>query len=114
MNSDNQLYIKLVFSLLPQAHVANDDLDMRKDADRHFILQIALKCADISNPCRSWSTCKNWSKRVCDEFFQQGKPVMITNIKISHTSNAPLIYYWPTLLLFYMTCSSITYSTAAC
>lgn len=35
-------------------------------------LQIALKCADISNPCRPWSVCKKWSQRVCDEFFKQG------------------------------------------
>jgi len=45
---------------------------MSLSEDRHFILQIALKCADISNPCRPWSTCKVWSRRVCDEFFQQG------------------------------------------
>lgn len=46
---------------------------MAQSDDRHFILQIALKCADISNPVRPWSTCKVWSHRVCDEFFQQGK-----------------------------------------
>lgn len=30
----------------------NNTLNMRKADHRHFILQIALKCADISNPCR--------------------------------------------------------------
>lgn len=60
-------------SIYLQARNDVEDLNMRDDDDRHFILQIALKCADISNPCRTWSTCRTWSNRVCDEFFQQGR-----------------------------------------
>ncbi|XP_049864223.1 uncharacterized protein LOC126365762 isoform X6 [Schistocerca gregaria] len=47
-------------------------LDMRRPEDRHFILQIALKCADISNPCRPWDVSRKWSQKVCEEFFRQG------------------------------------------
>ena len=39
---------------------------------RHFILQIAIKCADISNPCRAWPVSRLWSLRACEEFFRQG------------------------------------------
>lgn len=39
---------------------------------RHFILQIAIKCADISNPCRAWNVSRLWSLRACEEFFRQG------------------------------------------
>ena len=49
-----------------------DTLDMRKAEHRHFILQIALKSADISNPCRPWDVSKKWSQKVCEEFFRQG------------------------------------------
>ncbi|XP_067931946.1 high affinity 3',5'-cyclic-AMP phosphodiesterase 7A-like [Watersipora subatra] len=52
--------------------VAEGDIDMSEADDKHFILQIALKCADISNPARSWKTCYKWSRRVCDEFYEQG------------------------------------------
>lgn len=45
---------------------------MEKEEDRHFILQIALKCADISNPCRPWEISRKWSQKVCEEFFRQG------------------------------------------
>jgi hypothetical protein len=45
---------------------------MRRPEDRHFILQIALKCADISNPCRPWDVSRKWSQKVCEEFFRQG------------------------------------------
>lgn len=52
--------------------MSEGDIDMTKAEDKHFILQIALKCADISNPARGWKTCYKWARRVCDEFFQQG------------------------------------------
>jgi len=45
---------------------------MHRIEDRHFILQIALKCADISNPCRPWDVSRKWSQKVCEEFFRQG------------------------------------------
>lgn len=45
---------------------------MKNPELRHFILQIALKCADISNPCRPWEVSRKWSLKVCDEFFRQG------------------------------------------
>lgn len=49
-----------------------DALDMSREEDRHFILQIALKCADISNPTRPWDVSRKWSLKVCEEFFRQG------------------------------------------
>lgn len=53
-------------------YLSTDTLDMRKAEHRHFILQISLKCADISNPCRPWDISKKWSQKVCEEFFRQG------------------------------------------
>ncbi|XP_037904813.1 uncharacterized protein LOC119647762 isoform X3 [Hermetia illucens] len=53
-------------------YIEQDSLDMTKAENRHFILQIALKCADISNPCRPWDISKKWSQKVCEEFFRQG------------------------------------------
>ncbi|XP_069127677.1 high affinity 3',5'-cyclic-AMP phosphodiesterase 7A-like isoform X2 [Argopecten irradians] len=44
----------------------------RNPSHRHFMLQIALKCADISNPCRVWDISRQWSEHVCEEFFRQG------------------------------------------
>lgn len=47
-------------------------LDMAEKEYRHFILQIALKCADLCNPCRPWEISKRWSYQVCQEFYRQG------------------------------------------
>uniref|UniRef100_UPI00398F2AE9 high affinity 3',5'-cyclic-AMP phosphodiesterase 7A-like isoform X1 n=1 Tax=Pristiophorus japonicus TaxID=55135 RepID=UPI00398F2AE9 len=48
------------------------DLCLNDATHRHFMLQIALKCADISNPCRPWELSKKWSENVSQEFFHQG------------------------------------------
>ncbi len=54
-------------------HYLDDGLlDMGLIPYRHFMLQIALKCADISNPCRTWNVSRLWSYRACEEFYRQG------------------------------------------
>ncbi|KAH1003670.1 hypothetical protein HUJ04_003551 [Dendroctonus ponderosae] len=54
-------------------HINENTLDLRLPENRQFILQIALKCADISNPTRPWDISHKWSIKVCDEFFRQGE-----------------------------------------
>ncbi|XP_038665419.1 high affinity cAMP-specific 3',5'-cyclic phosphodiesterase 7A isoform X3 [Scyliorhinus canicula] len=48
------------------------DICLDNASQRHFMLQIALKCADVSNPCRTWKLSRQWSEKVCQEFFRQG------------------------------------------
>ncbi|XP_048506638.1 uncharacterized protein LOC105685760 isoform X3 [Athalia rosae] len=71
-------------------------LDMKRGEDRHFILQIALKCADISNPCRPWEISRKWSHKVCEEFFRQGDYERQLNLPVTplcdrHTTSIPKI-----------------------
>lgn len=71
-------------------------LDMSRAEDRHFILQIALKCADISNPCRPWDVSRKWSQKVCEEFFRQGDYERQLNLPVTslcdrHTTSVPKI-----------------------
>uniref|UniRef100_A0A4W6DSC5 Phosphodiesterase n=1 Tax=Lates calcarifer TaxID=8187 RepID=A0A4W6DSC5_LATCA len=53
-------------------HLDQENLCLSNASHRHFILQMALKCADICNPCRPWELSKQWSEKVTEEFFQQG------------------------------------------
>lgn len=69
---------------------------MKRAEDRHFILQIALKCADISNPCRPWDISRKWSYKVCEEFFRQGDYERRLNLPVTplcdrHTTSIPKI-----------------------
>ncbi|XP_043509502.1 high affinity cAMP-specific 3',5'-cyclic phosphodiesterase 7A-like [Frieseomelitta varia] len=70
-------------------------LEMRRADDRHFILLIALKCADISNPCRSWDISQKWLHKVCEEFFRQGdyeRRLNIPVIPLCDRHTIPLAY----------------------
>ncbi|KAI1902307.1 hypothetical protein AGOR_G00043420 [Albula goreensis] len=55
-----------------RTHLDKKDLNLGNASHRHFILQMALKCADICNPCRPWELSKQWSEKVTEEFFHQG------------------------------------------
>ncbi|XP_057178281.1 high affinity cAMP-specific 3',5'-cyclic phosphodiesterase 7A isoform X4 [Triplophysa rosa] len=55
-----------------RTHLDENNLCLGNASHRHFILQMALKCADICNPCRPWELSKQWSEKVTEEFFHQG------------------------------------------
>uniref|UniRef100_A0AAY5EUZ3 Phosphodiesterase n=1 Tax=Electrophorus electricus TaxID=8005 RepID=A0AAY5EUZ3_ELEEL len=55
-----------------RTHLDQEDLCLGNTSHRHFVLQMALKCADICNPCRPWELSKQWSEKVTEEFFHQG------------------------------------------
>ncbi|KAM9051261.1 high affinity 3',5'-cyclic-AMP phosphodiesterase 7A isoform 2-T7 [Megaptera novaeangliae] len=55
-----------------RAHLDKGDLCLEDARHRHLVLQMALKCADICNPCRTWELSKQWSEKVTEEFFHQG------------------------------------------
>ncbi|XP_076665055.1 uncharacterized protein LOC143367298 isoform X3 [Andrena cerasifolii] len=77
-------------------YLDENKLEMKRAEDRHFILQIALKCADISNPCRPWDISRKWSYKVCEEFFRQGDYERRLNLPVTplcdrHTTSIPKI-----------------------
>ncbi|XP_032738543.1 high affinity cAMP-specific 3',5'-cyclic phosphodiesterase 7A isoform X4 [Lontra canadensis] len=55
-----------------RSHLDRGDLQLEDARHRHLVLQMALKCADICNPCRTWELSKQWSEKVTEEFFHQG------------------------------------------
>ncbi|KAG8570740.1 hypothetical protein GDO81_011394 [Engystomops pustulosus] len=66
-----------------RTHLDRGDLCLENAGHRHFILQMALKCADICNPCRTWELSKQWSEKVTEEFFYQGDVERKCNLDIS-------------------------------
>ncbi|NWI01556.1 PDE7B phosphodiesterase, partial [Tichodroma muraria] len=81
INRQNEFLIRL------KSHLDNQDLRLEDAQDRHFMLQIALKCADICNPCRVWDLSKQWSERVCEEFYRQGDLEQKFELEISPLCN---------------------------
>ncbi|KAG6449167.1 hypothetical protein O3G_MSEX005893 [Manduca sexta] len=79
-----------------QGHLDTNTLDMTNNEHRHLVLQIALKCADISNPCRPWDISRKWSMKVCEEFFRQGDYERRLNLPVTalcdrHNTSIPKI-----------------------
>ncbi|XP_026742380.1 uncharacterized protein LOC113504323 isoform X2 [Trichoplusia ni] len=77
-------------------HLDTNTLDMKNSEHRQLVLQIALKCADISNPCRPWEISKKWSLKVCEEFFRQGDYERQLNLPVTalcdrHNTSIPKI-----------------------
>ncbi|KAJ8272663.1 hypothetical protein GJAV_G00091950 [Gymnothorax javanicus] len=66
-----------------RTHLDKEDLCLGNANHRHFVLQMALKCADICNPCRPWKLCKKWSEKVTEEFFHQGDIEKKLNLEVS-------------------------------
>ncbi|XP_072045778.1 uncharacterized protein [Amphiura filiformis] len=66
-------------------HLDSSDLDMKDPKHRHFIIQIALKCADICNPCRTWEVTKRWAEMVVEEFFNQGDQEKKQNLTVTNS-----------------------------
>ncbi|XP_046566808.1 high affinity cAMP-specific 3',5'-cyclic phosphodiesterase 7A-like isoform X1 [Haliotis rubra] len=76
------------FLLKFRRRLDNEEFDyVNNSDDRHFILQIALKCADICNPCRMWSLSKVWSEKVVEEFFNQGDTEKALHIPVTPLCN---------------------------
>lgn len=50
---------------------------------------MAMKCADICNPCRPWRLCKLWSSKVTEEFFHQGTTEPCLFKARCHNRNCP-------------------------
>ncbi|KAM8832081.1 3',5'-cyclic-AMP phosphodiesterase 7B-like isoform 2-T2 [Spinachia spinachia] len=75
------------FLLTFREHLDKQDLDLQLASHRHFILQIALKCADVCNPCRFWELSRQWSERVCEEFYRQGDLERKFDVQVSPLCN---------------------------
>ncbi|PAA63111.1 hypothetical protein BOX15_Mlig000151g1 [Macrostomum lignano] len=44
---------------------------LTKPENRTLIKRVLIKCSDISNQCRPLKLCREWSKRISEEYFQQ-------------------------------------------
>lgn len=52
---------------------SSQEFSMSHTPDRALVLQMALKCADLGNPCRPWMISRVWSNLICDEFYRMGQ-----------------------------------------
>lgn len=66
-----------------KSKLAGNGFDSKDRKDRLMLMQIAIKCADISNPTKPLNLCQNWAARVMEEFYRQGDAERRTNMPVS-------------------------------
>lgn len=52
--------------------IDNGEFSMENQEDRIEVLQMLLKCGDVSNVARPFEIADKWSDMLCEEFFRQG------------------------------------------
>merc|ERR1712232_837180 len=87
LHTDAALHFNMVKDLKKLYEMQNDVCDRqarnRKALDQEYLStvlqenvllfeELFLHLADVSNPLKPWSICKEWAGRVLDEFFAQG------------------------------------------
>lgn len=70
-----------------QDQLNSGKLNLQNQENRKLVLQMALKCADICNPCRSWNIARKWAECVCQEFFKQGDREKKEGLPVSASCN---------------------------
>lgn len=63
--------------------LALGQFDMKEESNRSLALSSALKCADIGHGAKGLELHKRWSRRIIEEFFNQGDLELKHNMPIS-------------------------------
>ena len=54
-----------------KSKLSGTGFDLTDTKDRQLLMDISIKCADISNPAKPTAICKKWTDLIMEEFFQQ-------------------------------------------
>uniref|UniRef100_A0A183DDP7 PDEase domain-containing protein n=1 Tax=Gongylonema pulchrum TaxID=637853 RepID=A0A183DDP7_9BILA len=65
--------LKLHFDIIMQFNEKAHDMDLSNEADRVLISQMLIKFADINSPSKPYSLHRQWTDRICEEFYGQVK-----------------------------------------
>jgi hypothetical protein len=91
----HELVVKLILATDMQRHVTilgefnaalagtGGGINWANSSDRHLVLRLLIKMADLSNSSRENSVYREWTDRVCAEFWNQGDREKAAGLQIS-------------------------------
>ena len=79
--TDNARHFNLTSAFNAKVNVGNLVID--KSEDMTLLLQMLIKCADVSNPGKPLNLYLEWMNRIVEEFFQQGDRERALSLPIS-------------------------------
>ncbi|VDM20884.1 unnamed protein product [Wuchereria bancrofti] len=64
--------LKLHFDIIMQFNEKAPDMDLGNESHRVIISQMLIKFADINSPSKPYPLHRQWTDRICEEFYGQG------------------------------------------
>lgn len=64
--------LKQHFDIIMQFNDKAADMDLSNEADRVLVAQTLIKFADINSPAKPYQLHRQWTERICQEFYEQG------------------------------------------
>lgn len=63
--------LKQHFDIIMQFNEKAPDIDLTNESDRVLLSQMLIKFADINSPAKPYPLHRQWTERICQEFYEQ-------------------------------------------
>uniref|UniRef100_A0A0M3I7V3 PDEase domain-containing protein n=1 Tax=Ascaris lumbricoides TaxID=6252 RepID=A0A0M3I7V3_ASCLU len=64
--------LKQHFDIIMQFNEKAPDMDLSNESDRVLVSEMIIKFADINSPSKPYPLHRQWTDRICEEFYEQG------------------------------------------
>lgn len=75
--------LKQHFDIIMSFNDKASDIDLNNEADRVLVSQMMIKFADINSPAKPYNLHRQWTTRICQEFYEQGDEEKKRNMPVS-------------------------------
>lgn len=75
--------LKQHFDIIMSFNDKSAEMDLTSESDRVLISQMLIKFADINSPAKPFGLHRQWTDRICQEFYEQGDEEKRRKIAIS-------------------------------
>ena len=63
--------LKQHFDIICQFNERAQDMDLANESDRVLVSLMLIKFADINSPAKPYALHRQWTERICQEFYEQ-------------------------------------------
>ncbi|VDN04604.1 unnamed protein product [Thelazia callipaeda] len=75
--------LKLHFDIIMQFNEKSADMDLSNESNRVLVSQMLIKFADINSPSKPYPLHRQWTERICEEFYGQGDEEKLRGMAVS-------------------------------
>ncbi|CAB3411367.1 unnamed protein product [Caenorhabditis bovis] len=75
--------LKQHFEIIMTFNDKSNDMDLKNESDRLLLSKLIIKMADINSPTKPYNLHRQWTDRICEEFYEQGDEEMKRGMSIT-------------------------------